>query len=138
MNGPGRAVQIRWIRAVCAALAGSVLGLFHLLPLMAGYVGHASGSVWLLWVTPILGAGAAAVWAWHSPFGCRLVGLCTLLTSLLVLFGMLLLPLILEAPHPALVIVLPIGVAAVGMLTLALGSSKLERVRESAWRSHRA
>ena len=138
MPGKAQSRPVQRIRAGSATLAGAVLGFFYLLPLMANFVSPASGAEWLEWAAPLLGASAAAVWAWHSAFGCRLVGICTLLTSLLAFALMSLLPLLLfESPDPILTIALPIGCAAVGLLAVLAGSSELDRVLGQARRGGR-
>jgi hypothetical protein len=129
---PARAVQR--LRAGAAALAGAVLGFFHLIPLAGEFVGHE----FLVWVSPLAGALAAGAWAWHSAFGCRLIGVCTLLTAPLALFGLLLVPLVLARSPLAVTILLPIGVAGVGILALIAGSDSFDRLPGLRQRKSRA
>ena len=121
---------IKRTRAVAASLAGIVHGAFYLIPLASEIVGD---ETWpdLAWLLPLVSAFAAGTWAWHSAFACRLVGTCTLLTAPLILLAMLLPALIFEAPPRTLTIMVPIIVAALGILTLQAGSNSLDRMATS-------
>lgn len=120
-----RAVQR--VRAATAALAGAVLAWFYLVPVACGVIAHAGALALLVWLLPTVGALATGVWAWHSAFGCRLVGCCTLLTAPLMLFLLWIARLVFVHPPLAVTILLPVGVAAVGVLAFLAGSDSLDR-----------
>lgn len=130
-------MAVQRVRAGAAGLAGGVIGFFHLIPLVGAFIDHASRPGFLAWVLPLVGALVAGVWAWHSAFGCRLIGVCTLLTAPLALFGVLLLPLLLARSPLAVTVLLPVGVVAVGVLALMAGSDSFDRLHRLGRRKSR-